>query len=230
MQHLIGENWHSLESADIIEVFESDAQNGLGPLSIKHREDFFGKNRLKQKKPESKLKKFLMQFHNALIYILLSASFITAVLNEWVDSMVIFGVVIINVIVGYIQEVKAQEAIESLKQMMITEAVVIRDGVKMNISSLDVVPGDIVLLESGSKVPADIRLLELTDLKVDESMLTGESLPVKKKVMKCEQDITLNDRINYGLFGNICNLRQGKRDRYSNGRPYGDREDRPPFG
>ena len=117
MQHLIGENWHSLETENIIELFESNANDGLGSLSIKHREEFFGKNILKRKKQDSKLKKFFLQFHNALIYILLGASLITAVLQEWVDSGVIFGVVIINVIIGYVQEAKAHEAIESLKNM-----------------------------------------------------------------------------------------------------------------
>ena len=201
MQHLIGQNWHSLETDKILEVFESDINDGLGPLSIGHREEFFGKNIIKEKKRESKLIKFFMQFHNALIYILLGASAVTALLNEWIDSGVIFGVVIINVIIGYIQEVKAQEAIESLKQMMQTEAIVIRDGKKINISSVDLVPGDIVLLESGSKVPADLRLLDSKDLKVDESMLTGESLSVSKNILTHSQDITLNDRKNMTYSG-----------------------------
>lgn len=210
MQHLIGQNWHSIDTDEIIQIFESDKDDGLGPLSIKHREEFFGKNILKEKKPESKLKKFFMQFHSALIYILLSASLITALLQEWVDSGVIFAVVIINVIVGYIQEVKAQEAIESLKNMMITEAVVIRDGEKTNISSVDLVPGDIILLESGSKVPADIRLIKQNDLKADESMLTGESLPVIKSLNILAQDTTLNDRKNMCYSGTYITYGRAK--------------------
>jgi Ca2+-transporting ATPase len=210
MQHLIGESWHSLDDVNVVEVFESDSNNGLGPLSIKHREDFFGKNQLKEKKQDSKLKKFFMQFHNALIYILLGASVITALLNEWIDSSVIFTVVIINVIVGYIQEVKAAEAIESLKKMMITEAVVIRDGKKLTISSIEIVPGDIVLLESGSKVPADLRLLDINDLKIDESMLTGESLPVEKNLKKLNQDTTLNDRKNMAYSGTFVTYGRAK--------------------
>ena len=201
MQHLIGENWHSLETENIIELFESNASDGLGSLSIKHREDFFGKNILKRKKQDSKLKKFFLQFHNALIYILLGASLITAVLQEWVDSGVIFGVVIINVIIGYVQEAKAHEAIESLKNMMQSEAVVIRDGVKVIISSVDLVPGDIVLLESGSKVPADMRLIESKNLKVDESMLTGESVSSLKQTDVQDEEIRLNDRDNMAYSG-----------------------------
>lgn len=210
MQHLMGQNWHSLGSDKILEIFESDADDGLGPLSIKHREEYFGKNRLKEKKQDSKLKKFFVQFHNALIYILLGASLVTALLHEWIDSGVIFFVVLINVIIGYIQELKAQEAIESLKEMMVTEAVVIRDGKKINISSVDLVPGDIVLLESGSKVPADMRLIENKELKVDESMLTGESVAVQKTLQTYEQDITLNDRHNMTYSGTYVTYGRAK--------------------
>ena len=210
MQHLIGKSWHSIEADTVVEIFESDAIDGLGPLSIKHREEYFGKNVLKEKKQDSKLKKFLLQFHNALIYILLGASLVTALLQEWIDSGVIFAVVIINVIIGYIQEVKAQEAIESLKKMMNTEAVIIRDGKKISISSVDLVPGDIVLLESGSKVPADMRLIESKDLKVDESMLTGESVSTLKSAMLKDQDITLNDRDNMVYSGTFVTYGRAK--------------------
>ena len=210
MQHLIGENWHSIESEKIVELFESDVSDGLGSLSIKHREEFFGKNALKEKKQDSYLKKFFMQFHNALIYILLGASAITAFLHEWVDSGVIFGVVIINVIIGFLQEVKAQEAIESLKQMMYTEAVVIRDSKKITIDSVDLVPGDIVMLESGSKVPADMRLIEIRDLKVDESMLTGESLAVFKNVSTHSQNSILGDRKNMTYSGTFVTYGRAK--------------------
>ncbi len=210
MQHLTGQNWHSLETSEIVELFESDSSNGLAPLSIKHREEFFGKNVLKQKKQDSRVKKFFMQFHNALIYILLGASAVTAFLHEWVDSGVIFAVVIINVIIGYVQEVKAEEAIESLKEMMVTEAVVIRDGEKITISSVDLVPGDIVLLESGSKVPADMRLLSTKDLKVDESMLTGESLAVFKDISVKSSDITIGDRKNMTYSGTYVTYGRAK--------------------
>lgn len=210
MEHLLNNTWHHQAEDELMELFESNKDEGLRPLSIKHRQEFFGKNEIPAAKQESKLKKFFLQFHNALIYILLSASLVTAVLKEWVDSGVIFGVVIVNVIIGYIQEVKAQEAIESLKKMMITEAVVIRDGEKLNISSLELVPGDIVLLESGSKVPADIRLLHTNDLQVNESMLTGESLPVKKIAKTIDHEITLSDRINMIYSGTYVTYGRAK--------------------
>ena len=210
MKHLIGQNWHSLETAKIVELFESDASDGLAPPSIKHREEFFGQNILKEKKQDSKLKKFFMQFHNALIYILLGASAVTAFLHDWVDSGVIFGVVIINVIIGYIQEVKAQEAIESLKKMMTTEAIVIRDGKKISISSVDLVPGDIVLLEGGDIVSADMRILTAAKLQVDESVLTGESLPVTKKTEPIEPDASIGDRTNMLFKGTSATRGSGE--------------------
>ena len=210
MQHLLEQNWHSLKNSKIVELLQSDMIDGLSSPSIKHREEFFGKNIIIEKKQRSKLKKFFMQFHDALIYLLLCASIITGFLGEYIDSGVIFTVVIINVIVGYIQEIKAQEAIDSLKEMMTTEAIVIRDGKKINISSEDLVPGDIVLLESGSKIPADMRLLQSKDLKVDESMLTGESASVLKDVTICEKELILNDRKNMTYSGTFVNYGRAK--------------------
>jgi len=210
MQHLIEQNWHSISSNEIVEIMQSDINDGLGPLSVKHKEELFGKNILDNKKDSSLLEKFFIQFHNALIYILLVASFITGYLGEWIDSGVIFGVVIINVIIGFVQEVKAQEAIDSLKNMMTTEAIVIRDGKKISISSVDLVPGDIVLLESGSKIPADIRIITQKDIKVDESMLTGESVSVSKNTDLYDQDITLNDRKNMLFSGTFVTYGRAK--------------------
>lgn len=151
-----------------------------------------------------------MQFHNALTYILLSASLITFLLHEYVDSGVIFAVVFINISIGFIQEIKAQHAINSLKQLMVTQAVVIRDGQKLDIASYDLLPGDIVLLESGSKVPADIRLLEVKSLKIDESMLTGESLPSSKGTENLQKEITLNDRRNMAYSGTFVTCGRAK--------------------
>jgi Ca2+-transporting ATPase len=210
MEHLIGENWHALSVEETLELFESDEIEGLSPLNIKHREEYFGLNEIKQKNKETKLKKFFMQFHNALIYILLAASFITFLLGEYIDSSVIFAVVIINVVVGFIQEVKAQEAIESLKNLIDTNAIVIREGKKHEISSKKLVPGDIVILESGSKVPADIRLISVKDLKVDESMLTGESLPVIKNIETMDEKTLLNDRNNMIYSGTFVTYGRAK--------------------
>ncbi len=202
--------WHNTDVNEILDLFKTDLNKGLSEAQVKEKEEIFGKNLLKEKKTESKIKIFFSQFHNPLIYILLSATLITAFLNEWIDSGIIFAVVIINVIVGFIQEVKAAKAIDSLKNMMTTEAMVIREGEKVHISSRDVVPGDVILLESGSKVAADIRVVNTKDLKVDESMLTGESLSVSKENEILQKDIILNDRTNMLYSGTFATYGRGK--------------------
>jgi len=210
MKHLIDNNCHALSVKESLKLFESDKNNGLSHNIIKDRKNYFGLNVIEHKANDTKLKRFFMQFHNALIYILLCASIITFLLGEYVDCFVIFAVVLINVIVGFIQEVKAQEAIESLKNLIDTKAVVIRDGKTDEISSKNLVPGDIVLLESGSKVPADMRVIEQKDLKVDESMLTGESLPVSKSIEILDKNTVLNDRNNMLYSGTFVTYGRAK--------------------
>ncbi len=207
MHHLIGQNWHGITGKEAVALFESDEEEGLGVLEQNTRRAMFGENVLVEKGEESRIKQFFMQFHSPLIYILLSAVIVTLLIGEYVDSGVIFAVVLINVIVGYIQESKASKAIRSLKKMMLSTATVIRDGGKLSISSSELVPGDIVLLESGSKISADIRLLQANTFKVDESMLTGESLPVQKNCDTLPMDTTLSERKNmlysgtYAVYG-----------------------------
>jgi len=140
--------------------------------------------------------RFLLQFHQPLIYILLAAGTVTALFQEWVDAGVIFGVVIVNAVIGFVQESKAVKAMEALAKTMITEATVMRSGKKVKISSTEVVPGDIVLLQSGDKVPADMRLIASRDLQVDESALTGESVAVQKDPVPLPHDTVLADRRN----------------------------------
>ena len=125
-------------------------------------------------------KRFLEQFNQPLVYILLAACVATAFLNEWVDSSVIFGVILINAIIGYIQESKAEKAIDALNRLVVTEATVRREGRKLRIPSAQLVPGDVVLIQAGDRVPADLRLFQVNNLHIDESALTGESLPVAK--------------------------------------------------
>src|SRR5690606_37257305 len=134
--------------------------------------------------------------HQPLVYILLAAAAVTAALREWVDSGVIFGVVLINAVVGYMQEVKARRAIESLARSMSTEATVIRAGERRRIDAAEVVVGDLVLLATGDRVPADLRLLGARNLQIDESSLTGESVPAIKLHNSLPAETALADRQN----------------------------------
>ena len=196
MDKLIGKHWHYLPANEVVDLLESDRERGLDLFEINHRRERFGYNVLTTKKGKSPLLRFLLQFHQPLVYILLAAGLVTALLQEWVDAGVIFGVVIVNAIIGFIQEAKAVKAMEALAKTMVTEATVVRSGAKMRISSAEVVPGDIVLLQSGDKVPADMRLISSRDLQVDESALTGESVAVEKDTAQLPHDTILADRKN----------------------------------
>ena len=196
MEKLLGKHWHHMPHEEVIDLLETDPNKGIDLLEINHRRERFGENVLTAKKSKGPLMRFLLQFHQPLIYILIAAGTVTALLQEWVDAGVIFGVVIVNALIGFIQESKAVKAMEALAKTMITEATVMRSGKKIKISSTEVVPGDIVLLQSGDKVPADMRLISSRDLQVDESALTGESVAIPKDTVQLPHDTILADRKN----------------------------------
>lgn len=152
--------------------------------------------------------KFIQQFNQPLVYILLMAAGVTAFLGEWVDSSVIFGVVLINAMVGFLQEAKAEKAIEALVRMIATEATVRRDGQKQRVPSEELVPGDVVLLQAGDRVPADLRLFRLPGLQVDESALTGESVPVHKHTDPLALETVLAERKNLVFGGTLATAGQ----------------------
>ena len=177
---------------------------------VKRRREKFGLNQLTARHRRSELVKFLLQFHAPLLYILLAATVVTALLAEWVDAAVIFGVVLVNAIIGYLQESKAERAIEALARSVVTPATVRRNGRKTQVPSVELVPGDIVLLQSGDKVPADLRLFHVRDLQVDESMLTGESVPVQKHAKRVELETILADRKNQAFAGTLATYGQAE--------------------
>ncbi|MFH1283316.1 MAG: HAD-IC family P-type ATPase [bacterium] len=210
MELLLSRHWHELPQNELLKLLETNIERGLSEFEVKHRQERVGPNKLTIKKKAGPIKKFLQQFNNPLVYILLSASAVTAVFAEWVDFSVIFGVVFINSIIGFIQESKAEQAIESLNQTVNTLATVIRDNETKKIPSVDIVPGDIILLESGDKVPADLRLVKVRDLKIDESPLTGESLPVEKTSGELPQSTVLADRTNMAYSGTLVSTGRGR--------------------
>lgn len=197
MDTLLGKHWHHLPTDEVLDLLDTDLQQGLDVFEIKHRQERFGPNALTPKKGKSSLMRFLQQFNNPLIIILLVASVITAVLKDPLDAAVIFGVVLINAIIGYIQEARAEEAITALAKTMTTEAAVIRSGKIVRMPAEELVPGDIVQLQAGSRVPADLRLVTSRDLQVTEAALTGESVPVEKDAgLLIDRDAVLAERRN----------------------------------
>lgn len=163
-----------------------------------------GPNRLTPPKRRGALLRFLMQFHNILLYVMLGAAVITAFLGHWVDTGVLLAAVVINAIIGFIQEGKAEAALEAIRAMLSPRATVIRDGSRSEIDATELVPGDLVLLASGDRVPADLRLVSVKELRVEEAALTGESLPVEKGTEAVAQDAPLGDRYCTAYSGTLA--------------------------
>ena len=200
---------HTLPAHEVVLLLETDPRRGLDPAQAADRLDRFGPNALPLARGASLLVRILRQFHHPLIYVLLVAGAVTAGLGEFVDSAVIFGVVAINAAVGFIQESKAEAALQSLRAMVHTDATVIRDGRERRVSSEELVPGDLVVIEAGDKVPADIRLLRQTELHVDESALTGESLSVAKDEVVVPKGTPVADRLNMAYSGTLVTAGNG---------------------
>jgi len=194
---------HGLAGHEVVLLLETDRHQGLSVAEAADRLVRFGPNVLPHVKTAGPLRRFLRQLHNPLIYVLLGAGAITAALGEVVDSSVIFGVVVINAIVGFIQESKAEAALDALRALVRTQARVVRGGRTVVVSSDALVPGDLVQVEAGDKVPADLRLLQPAGLYVDESALTGESVPVAKDEVALPVDTAVADRHNMLYSGTL---------------------------
>lgn len=209
MESQLNHDTHQLPVHDVLLLLETDVSRGLTHDEAMRRLQRFGPNVLPLIRRHGPLIRFLLQCHHPLIYILLAATIMMALLGEWVDASVIFGVVLVNAIVGFIQESRAERALEALMSMVQTEATVVREGEKRQISSSDVVPGDVVVVQSGDKVPADLRLISIRELQIDESALTGESLPVVKEELLLSSDTVLADRRNLAYSGTLVTYGQG---------------------
>ncbi len=210
MDELICRHCHQIPAEEAALIVDTDLNRGLSLFEVKRRQQHFGPNVVSEKKGRGPLVKFLLQFHQPLVYILLVAVGITGLLEEWVDAMVILAVVLANAVVGFIQESKAEKALESLKKMVTTEATVVRDGKRLRLASAELVPGDIVVLQSGDRVPADMRLHRVKELQVDESALTGESVPVEKTSAVLAPETVLADRRNMAYAGTMVTSGQAE--------------------
>jgi magnesium-transporting ATPase (P-type) len=186
-------DWHALSPEQVVTLLASD-ETGLTDEQAQLRLSQYGPNRLVETKPRSPLQRFVAQCHNVLIYVLIAAAFTTALLGHWIDTAVIMAVVFINALIGFIQEGKAENALQAIKKMLSAHAVVLRAGKRMTIPAEQLVVGDIVLLQSGDKVPADLRLLSTKSLCIQEASLTGESLAVDKQTEAVSAESVIADR------------------------------------
>ncbi|VAW94535.1 Cation-transporting ATPase, E1-E2 family [hydrothermal vent metagenome] len=190
---LASESWHTESVKTVFELLESTA-DGLSKEEVNNRLASYGLNRLAETKTRSLLLRFFYQFHNILIYVLIVAGAVTAMLGHWVDASVIFVVVILNAVIGFVQEGKAENALRAIRQMLSSNAMVLREGRQITIRAEELVPGDIVLLQSGDKVPADLRLFRVKGLQIQESILTGESMAVEKITAPVARETVIGDR------------------------------------
>ncbi|MGB9598191.1 MAG: cation-transporting P-type ATPase, partial [Candidatus Poribacteria bacterium] len=196
-------NWWQLDIQEVVSTLETDLSKGLSSNEVKLRLEKYGLNQLKEKKKQTALDIFLDQFRDFIIWVLIGASIISGFIGEWVDAIAIIAIVILNSIMGFIQQYRAEKSLSALKKLSSPTSKVIRDGQNMVIESSQIVPGDLIELESGDNVPADSRIIWLTaNFSTQEASLTGESTPVHKitHALKDEK-VPLSDRTNMVYMG-----------------------------
>ena len=202
-------NWHNVPPETLTLDLQVDSQQGLSDNEALQRLNQYGFNRLTPQRGKSPLQLLFEQVNQPLVYILLIAAAITGFLEEWVDSSVIFGVVLVNTIIGFIQESNALKAIDALSRVLTVTSTVLRNGQRRSIPATELTVGDLVLLQSGDKVPADLRLLQIRELKVDESALTGESVSIEKQLATLSADTALADRLNMAYSSTLVTYGSG---------------------
>lgn len=186
--------WHAVDVQTALDFSATTRTQGISDAEALRRRALYGDNTLPTPRRRRALQRFLLQFHNVLIYVLLGAALITALLGHWIDSGVIVGVVVINALIGFIQEGKAERALDAIRHMLSLNTQVLREGRRRDIPAHELVPGDIVFLSSGDKVPADLRLVEARSLRIEEAALTGESIAADKRVEAVPSCAALGDR------------------------------------
>jgi magnesium-transporting ATPase (P-type) len=195
--------WHALPAEEVETQLNVTPSRGLDALEAATRLQAFGPNRLPHGQKKGAFQRFLAQFNNILIYVLLASGFIKLMLSLWLDASIIFGVVVLNSLLGFLQEGRAEKALDSIRNMLSTEARVLREGKTRLIPAEELIPGDIVLLESGDKIPADLRLVEVKNLRTEEAALTGESVPAEKNTAAVPANATVGDRENMAFSGTM---------------------------
>jgi len=202
--------WHALVADEVLHRLRSDQSRGLTSEEVRKRLAEHGPNELRQEEKASPLSLFLSQFKNMLIVILLAATLLSLLVGEWVDALMIAAIVLLSAILGFVQEYKAEKALEALKKMLSPTITVLRDTKEEEILSRDLVPGDIILLEAGDKIPADGRLVEVRSLNCDEAALTGESVPVRKTATALAGEVPVGEQLNMVFAGTIVTYGRAK--------------------
>ena len=205
------QNWHSLSCKETTEKLATDVQEGISTEEATQRLEVFGHNKLDEAPPTTIWAMLWAQFNDFVIWLLIGAAIISAILGEWVEASAIMAIVIMNAVLGIVQERRAEEALAALKQLAAPEAHVIRDGHRITIPASELVPGDIVVLEAGNYIPADIRLAETFNLRIEEAALTGESVPVQKDAaLDLPANAPLGDRKNSAFMGTLVSYGRGR--------------------
>jgi Ca2+-transporting ATPase len=202
--------WHTLSSEQVLSHFEVQ-DNGLTTEDAKKRIEIYGPNQLKEAPRPSFLQTLWEQLNNFVVILLIVASLISALLGDYVEAAAIMAIVVLNAVLGIVQERRAEEALAALKKLAAPDAQVMRDGRRGHVPSHELVPGDMVFLEAGNFIPADIRLLEAVNLRVEEASLTGESLPVQKNAATVlDRNVPLGDRKNTAFMGTLVSYGRGR--------------------
>src|SRR3972149_9525644 len=206
---LLRVEWHNKSAEEVLEELSS-SKGGLTESEALLRLSRYGQNRLKEPKKEARLVKFLKQFTEFIIIVLIGAALIAGFLGEWVDAAAIFAIVVLNGVIGFTQEEKAEKVLEPLKKLSAPKAKVVRDGSLTTVDAHQIVPGDIISIEAGDMVPADSRIISSELLRIDESPLKGESHPVDKDPGKLENSLPLADRRNMTYSGTTVVYGRGR--------------------
>jgi magnesium-transporting ATPase (P-type) len=198
-----GNPWHAMPAEEAERELGVDPARGLDPSEAASRLKTYGPNRLPEGKKRGPILRFLSQFNNVLIYVLLIAGFIKLMLSLWLDASIIFAVCVLNSLLGFVQEGRAEKALDSIRNMLSAEARTLRGGETRMIAAEDLVPGDVVMLESGDRIPADLRIVEAKNLRTEEAALTGESVPTEKTTDPVAAKATVGDRDNMAFSGTM---------------------------
>jgi Ca2+-transporting ATPase len=204
-------SWHTMSSTDVLEELDTRSETGLTSAEVSARQKAYGLNELTEAPPTSFWAMLWAQINNFVIYMLLGAAIISALLGDITEAVAIMAIVVLNAIMGIVQESRAEAALAALKKLAAPDANVIRDGRRVSVPAAQLVPGDIVFLEAGNYIPADVRLLEAVNLRIDEASLTGESVPVEKNAqVRLQEDISIGDRKNTAFMGTLVNYGRGQ--------------------